>query len=562
MADNIDPLADVVLEILGDDAPEPAAADPAPTALRLVEFPRLADDLIDEIDPGYAFKKLALGGHDGKQVLGNVYNAGLIMSRDQRLVGLVGYDEFRERVYVMRDIDAGGDCVPRVRIKGGGEPLKKYHVDALMAFMQAPCEIRGVIGGHGCNVTRQAAESGISNAARQNPFDPVKILIEQEEWDGVPRLDTWISRYLGCPDDVYHQEVGRKWMVGAVTRVYEPGAKFDFILTVLGHQGAKKSSLFKVLGGEFYSSMGSGAMKDEKRLIEATTGKWIVEVAEMAAMQGATQDSVKNILSTTSDIARLAYDKDSSDRQRRFVFAATTNRVDMLDDPTGGRRYWIVETTKTEENPIDTDTLEVEVAQMWAEALHLYREMRAEKPAGDLPLYLSADSTAIAKKKQGSSVSYDDIEALADEIRTFFETPRLDGDEEAYGYLYYGEVAPKEIFAGITGKPVEEYAGGKLARDILKACRRIEYLRASGDRRYIKRIKEKAKSVIVDREKFLPHFASRLRDVEGEIIEDAASGVDGFEAGGREEKLAGAAGEIGFDGSDAAHDMLDDMQSL
>ena len=562
MADNIvDPLADVVLEILGDDAPAPAAAAPAPPALRLVEFPRLADDLIDEIDPGYAFKKLALGGHDGKQVLGNVYNAGLIMSQDQRLAGVVGYDEFRERVYVMSDIDTGVDCVPRVRVKDGGEPLQKHHVDVIMAFMQAPCDIRGYTGGHGCSVTKQATESGISNAARQHPFDPVKMLIERDEWDGVPRLDSWISRYLGCPDDVYHREVGRKWMVGAVARVYEPGAKFDFILTVLGGQGARKSSLFKVLGGEFYSSMGSGAMKDEKKLIEATTGKWIVEVAEMAAMQGATQDSVKNILSTTSDIARLAYDKDSSDRQRRFVFAATTNRVDMLDDPTGGRRYWIVETTKTKENPIDTDALEAEASQMWAEALYLYREMRAEKPAGDLPLYLSAEATAIAEKKQGASVAYDDIEALADEIRTFFETPRLDGDEEAYGYLYYGEVAPKEIFAGITGKPIEEYTAGKMARDILKACRRIEYLRASGDRRYIKRIKEKAKSVIVDRERFLPHFASRLRDVEGEIIENSAAEV-GFDAGGRKEKSAGVAGEVGFDGSDAAHDMLDDMQSL
>lgn len=516
----------------------------APRAVNVVDFPRANDPLIDAGDYRI-FGNLALGGHDGKQALGNVYNAGLIMSRDQRLAGIVGYDEFRERVCVLKDIDTGVDCVPFVRVDEKGESLQGHHINALMAFMQAPCEVRGYSGGHGCGVTKQAIEAGISNAARQNPFDPVKMMIEAEEWDGVPRLDTWLHRYFDCTDDAYHSEVGRKWMVGAVARVYEPGTKFDFVLTLLGAQGGMKSTIFEIIGGgDFYSSMQAGAMKDGKTLIEATAGKWIVEVAEMAAMKGESQENIKNIITTKADTARLSYDKDATDRKRRFVFAATTNRVDMLDDPTGGRRYWIVETPKGEYNTVDDASFEAEIPQLRAEALHIYREMRKAKPTGNLPLSLSEEAGAIAKAKQSGAVAYDDIDALADEIRGFFEKPRDDGDAEAYGYRYYSIVAPKEIFAGITGRPIEEYAAGKVARDIVKACRRIDYLRVTGERTHIRRIKEKAKPVIVDAEKFLPHFAARLRDVEGANIPvEVRAG-----AGEREEKMAGRGGSDIVDG--------------
>lgn len=520
---------DFVDEILGDWAiQEEPTEDLRPMeGGELVLFPRggnvaggLEDadsgpDLIDD-EPAtindHLFHKLALGGHDGTQPLGNAYNAGLILQADHRLAGLLGYDEFRQQTVVLRSLDTGVDAVPSVKVRKGGEPLQSHHLDALMAFMQAPSEVRGEIGGHGCGVTKQALEAGISNAARQNAFNPVHRLIEAQEWDGIPRLADWLHRYLGCPDDVYHREVGIKWLAGAVARAYEPGTKFDFVLTVVGPQGVRKSTMFEVLGGEFFSTLGNGAMKDEKKLVEATQGSWIVEIAEMAAMQGSSNEGVKSLISTTVDKARLAYDKLTTECRRNFVFGATTNNSGALEDPTGGRRYWIVE---VEVRSIDTDALALEVPHMWAEAAHIYREMRVYKPEGSLPLALSGEAEAIADRKQQAALAYDDIDALADDIRQVVETPRMDGDGKAFGYGYYTEYAPKELFAAITGRQMSEYSSGKVARDFLKACRRIEYLKASGERRYIKRIREKGKSVIVDREKFLASFAARLREVEG-----------------------------------------------
>lgn len=522
----------------------------APRAVNVIDFRRPADDLIEDDafeDHSHLFTKLSIGGADGKQVLGNAYNVGLILEADYRVRDLVAYDEFRERPVILRDIDTGVSCVPTVRVKAGGEPLASHHLDALMAFMQAPSDRRGHSGGHGCGVTKAALETGVSNAARRNAFDPVKDMIESVEWDGVSRIGDWLSRYLGCPRDIYHEEVGTKWLVGAVARVYEPGTKFDYVMTIGGAQGARKSTMLEILGGEFFTALAAGAMKDEKRLIEATQGSWIVEIAEMAAMQGASQSSVKNIVSTTVDRARLAYDKLASDHRRRFVFAATTNETAILDDPTGGRRYWIVDCKVP---LIDTEALELEVAQMWSEALHVYRAMRSEKPTGHLPLFLSPQAAAIAEAKQAAARAHDDIDAIADEIRRVMETPRLDGEENAFGASYYAEYAPKEIFAEVTGKPAAEYTSGKVARDFLKACRRVEYLATPGERKYIKRLKEKAKPVVVIREKFLPHFAARLSEIENvDISKYDANGEEvRAGAGEREEKMGGRGGSDIVDG--------------
>lgn len=61
----------------------------------------------------------------------------------------------------------------------------------------------------------------------ENSFNPVLDYLNGLTWDGKPRLDTWLSTYLGADDDPLNRAMGRKVLIAAVRRVRVPGTKFD-----------------------------------------------------------------------------------------------------------------------------------------------------------------------------------------------------------------------------------------------------------------------------------------------------------------------------------------------
>ena len=106
--------------------------------------------------------------------------------------------------------------------------------------------------------SQQKLKAALLTAASERSFHPVREYLESlPPWDGVKRLDTLLIDYLGAADSPYTRAVIRKALIAAVTRVYRPGAKFDYILVLSGPQGVGKSTLFSRLGGSFFSASGS-----------------------------------------------------------------------------------------------------------------------------------------------------------------------------------------------------------------------------------------------------------------------------------------------------------------
>lgn len=66
---------------------------------------------------------------------------------------------------------------------------------------------------------------------------PLKDIIEEEEWDGVPRVDGFLKDIMGCEDDDYTREVSRMIFYGGINRLYNPGCKFDYMPILIGKQG-------------------------------------------------------------------------------------------------------------------------------------------------------------------------------------------------------------------------------------------------------------------------------------------------------------------------------------
>ena len=99
----------------------------------------------------------------------------------------------------------------------------------------------------------EVAGQAVQTAARDRPFHPVKTYPQGLHWEGVERVDGWLSRYLGADDTEYSRAVGSRWLISAVARILRPGAKADCCLILEGPQGIRKSTALRTLAGEYFT---------------------------------------------------------------------------------------------------------------------------------------------------------------------------------------------------------------------------------------------------------------------------------------------------------------------
>lgn len=224
-----------------------------------------------------------------------------------------------------------------------------------------------------CSVTKADAYGAIEYIAAQSHTNPVRDYLEGVVWDGKPRLDHWLSDYLGATETPFVQAAGAKWLIGAVARVMQPGAKVDTMLILEGPQGLKKSSALAclaTLGGERYFTDEIAAL-GTKDAAQQLLGNLIVEMAELDALGRSDVKAIKAFLTRQVDKVRLPYARTVSTLPRQCVFAGTVNPdgTGYLRDPTGGRRFWPVTCTA-----IDLAALERDREQLWAEAVARWRD--------------------------------------------------------------------------------------------------------------------------------------------------------------------------------------------
>ena len=223
----------------------------------------------------------------------------------------------------------------------------------------------------------QTLEAAIVLQAKENKRNLVKERIEAQNWDGKHRLDTLFIDCLGVDDDPsgYARAVTRKWLAGAVKRVYEPGCKFELVPMLAGEQGIGKSSLIRRLASPAFFNDSLAGMSDKDDRI-SLLGNWILELSELEALKKSTIAQIKAFISSQEDKFREPYGKSATMHPRKAVFIGTTNEAEFLKDPTGNRRFFplFCHKDKIKLDPNDRQALTDDyILQVLAEAKEAYK---------------------------------------------------------------------------------------------------------------------------------------------------------------------------------------------
>ena len=335
-------------------------------------------------------------------------NIELIFNNDPNLIGLFGFDQFQGANIFLKQ-------APWHDENKSGEKWRDSDDAELRAYLRRNyAELK----------EKQLIEDYVVVHARKNSFHPVKHFYETlPRWDGTPRAETLFVKFLGAEDSDYTREVTRKFLIGAIARIYHPGCDFQWAPVLQAAQRVGKSKLVKMLGGmEGVNPSGYSwhvALKDsvdDAHALDVLQIGGIVEIEEFSAARRAEINALKSFISANADSRRGAYEKHASTHKRHVVFIVTCNDQQFLRDPTGNARFWIIKCTQKKFNRVDGMTPDY-IRQVWAEAYYRYMELFKDgfdesKLKPSLELEIRAEEIA---------ESYLQDDGMTTEIKAFLE---------------------------------------------------------------------------------------------------------------------------------------------
>lgn len=382
-------------------------------------------------------------------IIKSLKNAELILRYDPELSNLFAYDMFSEMPVLKRTppwrsydiVPENEDCknvIEYTEMEDVDESFLRLRFQELYNF---------------------DAKGDLTDALRitqyENKFHPIRDYLNSLVWDGVPRLERIFIDCFGVEDTLYTREVGLKFFVGAVRRVFYPASKMDYIPVLVSDEGYQKSRFIRRMGKNwgsdtFYTFNGG------KEAYEQLRGVWIMEIPELDGVQKRSSNSRKAFVTKKDDRYRAAYLKYTKTYKRQCVFIASSNDVVFLDDPNeGGRRWWGL-MCRREHITIDVGSEEFLdlVDKYWAEAVYHFQQgvlpmlsPKAEEEATQMRQVHKSEDTELGALMDylNMPVPLDWREQTVEEHVMYWRMDRIRWVGTPRDYICVGEVA-REFF--------------------------------------------------------------------------------------------------------------------
>lgn len=284
-------------------------------------------------------------------------NVLLSFKADDQLSIYLKHNEFSQEHELTKDIRIGNTFFKKGELPSNFDSVVKVYFESVL----------------GVAFSNQAMLDGMETFFSERSYNPVMEYMEKaaENWDGRKRINQMLQVYLGAEDIDLVSKIAEMWLVGAVAKVYDPYAKFDYVLDLVGGQGVGKTSLLQKLGGEWYTdAVTDFANKDNYDIMLKAL---IVNDDEMVASNRMSFAETKAFISKTSLRFRKPYMKRTEEFAKNFVLARTTNQKEYLKDKTGERRFLSVmaDISRQKKHPMEIEPETVE--QIWGEAVTIYK---------------------------------------------------------------------------------------------------------------------------------------------------------------------------------------------
>jgi putative DNA primase/helicase len=281
--------------------------------------------------------------------------------------GVIAYDEFHQRPMFLRK-----------------PPWSNGHWNGPTQFADADeARVLVWVQNAGIHARIDAVRQALAIVADENKYHPVRDYLDGLTWDKKPRLDNWLTYYLGVePIENYTDAIGPRWLIAGVARIYEPGCLAKYCLVLEGEQDLKKSTALEILGTPWFTDdVSELGTKDASMQVG---NAWIVELAELDSVRRAHISAIKAFISRRTDRFRKPFGRYIVEHPRQCILAGTVNpSTEYLTDETGGVRFWPVTCAA-----IDIEALKRDRDQLWAEARERYQA--GEKWWLDIPEMLTA----------------------------------------------------------------------------------------------------------------------------------------------------------------------------